>query len=83
MGIRKAAAEFGVARSTLSDRLSGKWKKNSFGPNRMLTEEEENGLVAYINYMASHGFPLSRSMTRCFVIQIMKESGIPIKIQNV
>ena len=43
----------------------------------MLNDQEEQALVNYSTYMASHGFPLSRKRARCYVMEIVKLSGRP------
>jgi hypothetical protein len=75
MKIRLAAKEFQVPKSTLSDKLKGRYKGMKPGPRTELTDEEEKALVHFLLYMANQGFPLTRSMTRCFIIDIIKQSG--------
>lgn len=75
MKIRLAAQEFKVPKSTLSDKLKGRYKGMKPGPRTELTDEEEKALVNFLLYMANQGFPLTRSMTRCFIMDIIKQSG--------
>ena len=72
--ITQAAREYKVPRQTVSDHVH-KEMKYTTGNDRMLNDEEEEALVGYCKYMASHGFPLSRKRARCYVIEIVKVSG--------
>ena len=76
LSVSQAAREFGVPRMTVSDHVRHEMKFKP-GPDKMLTDDEEAALVNYCTYMASHGFPLSRQMARCYVIEIVKASGRP------
>ena len=65
MSIRQASLKYGVPRRTVGDHASGKiphFKKSGVAP--MLTEAEEEALVEYIEYMASHNMPLKRNDLR-------------------
>ncbi|XP_060557384.1 uncharacterized protein LOC132717830 [Ruditapes philippinarum] len=75
MKIRKAAAEYCVPKSTLSDRIRGRYETSVKGPSRQITPEEEAGLVNYLLHMANQGFPLNRQMTRAYIQTIVKRSG--------
>ncbi|XP_053382064.1 uncharacterized protein LOC123532137 [Mercenaria mercenaria] len=75
LNIRKAAAEYHVPKSTLNDRIRGRFKTTVQGPERQITAEEETGLVQYLLYMANQGFPLTRQMTRAYIQAIVKRSG--------
>ena len=57
MSIRKASAEFGVARSTLNDRVNSRsaWR----GRPPALPSEQEDLLEEYLFIMADVGFGLS------------------------
>ena len=58
---RQAAKRFGVPKSSLNDRVSGRVASDcvhSRGP--LLTPADENSLVEYCLYSASHGFPLTK-----------------------
>ena len=55
----------GVPRRTLDDRIRGRVSNGSLpGPSTVLTKEEEDGLVAYLLYMADREFPLTRRLLR-------------------
>ena len=76
LSICAAANQFKVPRKTLDDRIKGKVKHGTKpGPSTILTAEEEDALVSYLIYMAQHGFPLTRTMTKAFAWGIAKRSG--------
>ncbi|XP_037624816.1 uncharacterized protein LOC119487840 [Sebastes umbrosus] len=59
--IRQAAKQFGVPKSSLSDRLSGRVAADPVhGQNPLLTIEDEISLVEYCLYSASHGCPQTK-----------------------
>ena len=74
--LSQAAREYGIPRQTLSDHVN-KGLQYTPGRERMLNDQEEQALVNYSTYMASHGFPLSRKRARCYVMEIVKLSGRP------
>jgi hypothetical protein len=59
---RKAAELFGVQKTTLLDKLSGRSPEERVrpGPATVLTQAEENVLCDYIKLMASIGCPMTR-----------------------
>ncbi|KAK9539464.1 hypothetical protein VZT92_004570 [Zoarces viviparus] len=58
--LRQAAQQFGVPKSSLSDRVSGRVSSDCvYGQRTLLTLEDEDSLVEYCLYSASHGFPLT------------------------
>ncbi|CAL9683897.1 unnamed protein product [Knipowitschia caucasica] len=62
LSYRQAAVHFGVPKSTLRDRVSGKVASDStYGQRPLLSEKDENALVEYCLYSASFGFPLTKS----------------------
>lgn len=67
MGIRQAAKEFKVPKSTLSDLASGATKVN-LGRPTVLSEEEELVIVERLILLSSWGFPLSKR-NLCVLIQ--------------
>ena len=63
MSVRRAAEEYGVPRSTLHDKTSGKVNlkaKSGGGFKRHLTDEEEFSLVEFLIECASIGYATSR-----------------------
>ena len=71
-----AAKRYNVPRRTLDDRIKGRVEHGTNpGPSTVLTSEEEASLVAYLLYMAQHGFPLTPTMTKAFAWAIAIRSG--------
>ncbi len=59
--LRLAAMNFGVPKSSLSDRVSGRVASGFANVQRqLLIPEGENSLVEYYLYSASHRFPLTK-----------------------
>ena len=59
MGVRRAHQEFGVPKSTLHDRISGKVQEGAVsGPQAYLTKEDS--LVHFLVECAQFGFPRTR-----------------------
>ena len=59
--VRKAAVEYGVPKSTLGDRVSGRVTHGTVsGPPKYLSDEEEDELVRFILGCASVGYPKTR-----------------------
>ncbi|XP_053406680.1 uncharacterized protein LOC123546381 isoform X1 [Mercenaria mercenaria] len=77
--IRSAAREFRVPKSTLCDRLKAERQQSNVEnlkkKPKLLTTEEEDALVAFVQYMAGQGFPMSRRMVRSYVREILNKSG--------
>ena len=70
--ISEAAKKYNVPRKTLNDRIKERVEHGSRpGPSTVLTkeEEEEDGLVSYLAYMAQRGFPLTRTLTKAGYIR--------------
>ena len=62
MCVQKAAEEYGVPKSTLHDRVSGKVALNArSGRKKLLTDKEEAGLIEFLVGCASIGYAKSRS----------------------
>ncbi|KAK9543258.1 hypothetical protein VZT92_001050 [Zoarces viviparus] len=61
LSLWQAAQQFGVTKSSLSDRVSGRVSYDCvYGQRTLLTPEDEDSLVEYCLYSASHGFPLTK-----------------------
>ncbi|KAF1371424.1 hypothetical protein PFLUV_G00278470 [Perca fluviatilis] len=59
LSLRQAAMRFGVPKSSLSDRVSGRVASDfSICWRSLLTHADEDSLVEYCLYSALHGFPL-------------------------
>ena len=76
MTLRQASETFGVAKSTLHDRLSGKVLFGSrSGPPRLLTQNEEEALVTFLVHCASVGYPRSRKDVLVIVQGVLDKKG--------
>ena len=65
--VSAAAKQHSVPRKTPDDRIEGHVEHGANpGPSTVLTAEEEGVLVAYLLYMANHGFPLTVNMAKGF-----------------
>ena len=63
MSKQKAALSFGIPRTTLRDKLSGRYSLGSTpGRSTVLTNAEETVLVDYCKLMASIGYPLKNGI---------------------
>jgi len=65
--ISAAASKLKVPCKTPDDHIKGRVQHGTApGPSTVLTAEEEDALQSYLIYMAQHGFPLTRTMTKAF-----------------
>ena len=73
MSIRRACEEYGVPRSTLQDKASGKSSVNarSGSHRRLLSDEEESRLADFVCGCASIGYAKSRKEVLAIVQQIV------------
>lgn len=71
--VRQAAKEFGVPKSSLGDRVSGRVTPGSrSGPAQLITSADEELLVEFSLYMSRHGFPLTKQQLVSFASSIYK-----------
>lgn len=71
--VRQAAKEFGVPKSSLGDRVSGRVAPGSrSGPAQLITSADEELLVEFSLYMSKHGFPLTKQQLVSFASTIYK-----------
>lgn len=71
--VRQAAKEFGVPKSSLGDRVSGRVTPGSrSGPAQLITCADEELLVEFSIYMAKHGFPMTKQQLVSFASSIYK-----------
>lgn len=71
--VRQAAKEFGVPKSSLGDRVSGRVTPGSrSGPAQLITSTDEELLVEFSLYMSRHGFPLTKQQLVSFASSIYK-----------
>ena len=76
MSLSKASRKFGVPRMTLADRVKGRIQLNAqWGHKPVLSADEEQALVVYIEYMANRGFPLTIGLIIGFAWCIAKTNG--------
>ena len=77
MSIRQAAETYGVSKSTLGDRVSGKVKEDCKpGPPPYLTCLEEEELASFLIRCAEIGFPRTRTQVLGLVQQIVTTRGL-------
>ena len=77
MSTCKAAKQYGIPRTTLNDRKNHVYETSKIGRKNDLTDEEEQALKGYINYMASINHPLSVPAVKAFAWSISKTSTTP------
>lgn len=71
--VRQAAKEFGVPKSSLGDRVSGRVTPGSrSGPAQLIKSADEELLVEFSVYMSKHGFPLTKQQLVSFASSIYK-----------
>ena len=84
MGINRAAVEFGLPKSTLKDRISGRVEHGT-NPGRVpyLSASEEQELVNYIITCADIGYPKRRHDVLSIVCKTLEEkNGAPVKFNG-
>ena len=83
MSIRQAAETYGVPKSTLGDRVSGKVKEDCKpGPPPYLTCLEEEELASFLIRCAEIGFPRTRTQVLGLVQQIVTTRGLNKSVSN-
>ena len=76
MTVREAALKFGVPKSTLGDRISGRVVSGArSGPKSYLNVEEEEELVRFILRCAVIGYPKSRQDILALVTRMLEKKG--------
>ena len=76
MSLSKASRKFGVPRMTLADCVKGRIQLNAqWGHKPVLSADEEQALVVYIEYMANRGFLLTIGLIIGFAWCIAKTNG--------
>ena len=81
--IRRVAEEYGVPKSTLQDRISGKVLPGSkSGKKRYLDDDEEGELVKFLINCSRIGFPRSRSDVIRLVQAICDHRGVPTTVSH-
>lgn len=83
MSIRRAADQYGVPKSSLGDRLSGRVLPDArCGPDTYLSLREEDELVMFLTRCASIGYAKSRKEVLALVQAVLDSRGIHRTITN-
>ncbi|XP_033753176.1 uncharacterized protein LOC117336676 [Pecten maximus] len=84
MSKKSASKIFGVPRSTLLDKLSGRVPEEPVSPGTRptLTKQEEKTLVTYIQHMADVGYPLTRKEILLEVKKVLDTDGRKTPFNN-
>ena len=83
MTIRQAACHFGVPKSTLGDRISGRVVLGAkSGPKPYLSTEEEDELMHFLLRCASIGYPKSRKDVLALVHRQLEKKGRVAHVTN-
>lgn len=83
MTVRIAASHFGVPKSTLGDRISGRVVLGSrSGPKPYLSTEEEDELMQFLLRCASIGYPKSRKDVLALVHCHLEKNGVLATVTN-
>ena len=81
--VRHAAEQYGIPRSTLSDRITGKVKFGAHsGPERYLSSEEEKELVSFICQSARMGYAKTRTEVLAIVENFLSSKGKKVTLSN-
>lgn len=84
MSVRHAADLYGVPKSTLQDRLTGRVQfGTTSGPNRYLTDVEEQELVSFLMGCASIGYPKTVKQIISIVQNVVHQKGISLPSQYI
>ena len=75
LSYRKAAAQYGIPRSTLHDRATGKSMSSKRGPPTVLTAAEEQMLADWALHMADIGYGHTREQLCATVKEILDKDG--------
>lgn len=83
LSVRRAALMYGVPKSTLGDRVSGRVLPGSMcGREKYLTDEEEEELSDFIENCAALGYAKTRKQVLALVERIMCTRGIEIRVTD-
>ena len=83
MAIREAALRFGVPKSTLGDRISGRVIVGSTsGPKPYLNVEEEEELVKFLLRSSAIGYPKSRQEVLAIVTRMLERKGMHANVTS-
>ena len=83
MSLREAAAQYGVPKSKLGDRISGRVLLGAVsGPLPYLSSEEEDELVKFLLCSAAIGYPKSRKEVLSIVQNTVEKKNCNITVTN-
>ena len=83
VSVRRAALIYGVPKSTLGDRVSGRVQCGATcGREKYLTDEEEEDLATFIENCASVGYAKTRKQILALVERIMSAQGIQVHVSD-
>ena len=83
LSVRRAADMYGVPKSTLGDRVSGRVLCGSTcGRNKYLTDEEEEDLATFIENCASVGYAKTRKQILALAERMLYVRGIEIHLSD-
>ncbi|KAM8835159.1 zinc finger protein 346 isoform 1-T1 [Synchiropus picturatus] len=81
--VRKAAIQFGVPKSSLGDRVSGRVAPGRrSGPPRLLSPADEERLVECARYLSEHGFPLNKQQLVSLASAIYKRRNRRVAVSK-
>ena len=80
LSIRRAAEEHGVPRTTLQDKVVGRYAANARSGRPLLTANEEKSLADFLIGCASVGYAKSRKDVLSIVQQILYSRGVTAEV---
>ena len=83
MDINQASRNFGVPRTTLTDRISGRVEHGAkSGPTPYLTEEEDQELAGFLKQASRIGYGKTKKEVLAIVQKIVQKKGLTVKKFN-
>ena len=81
--VRRVALNYGIPKSTLHDRISGKVTPGAkSGLPAYLSAEEEDELVSFLNGCSSIGYARSKKQTIALVQRVIESKGLNVKVND-
>ena len=81
--VRRTAEQYNIPKSTLADRVSGRVKFGSHsGPERYLTDMEEEELVSFICQSARMGYAKTKREIFAIVEEVLSRNGKEVHLSN-
>ncbi|OAQ57469.2 transposase [Pochonia chlamydosporia 170] len=76
LSVRKAAAQSGIPRTTIQDRMSGSHTRiDAYEPRQRLSQKDESALVTWIVAQSSLNVPITHRQLYLFVSYILAKGG--------